>query len=371
MDASGISFDSSSKSPLSSGCQRPFKTKSGVSVRCGSRVKSACEPCAELYRGDWAKIARSGVFDGPVKAFQFYLLTLTAPSFGAVHRVPRDAGQVVGRCKCGVSHTVADAASRGAALHPASYDYLGQVSWNRDAGVLWDRTRKRLRDRWPSGEFFLVREWQDRGVLHLHLLIRIARVEAPRAAVLGEAARTAQAVSKVDGTVVVWGDQMKCDPFRADGDGAKTIWYLSKALNYVLKDNAREGVGGNNLAWAHIQELGRAARSIRCCRTCIPADCPSRVHDRFGSRSHVVSASRRTKNRTGWSFTGLTRGVQRRLRKEWVDAQGTGVPVPERPATETVQTAAEQLRERARRELEARAAASIYSQWPFSRPSTR
>ncbi len=63
-----------------SGCVRPFLTKSGLTVRCQSRVRSQCPSCAELYRGDWAAIARSGVFDGPGQAFGFYLLTLMAPS---------------------------------------------------------------------------------------------------------------------------------------------------------------------------------------------------------------------------------------------------------------------------------------------------
>ena len=52
-------------------CLRPFTTKSGHTVRCGSRVSSTCPACAELYRGDWAAIARSSVFDGPVENFRF------------------------------------------------------------------------------------------------------------------------------------------------------------------------------------------------------------------------------------------------------------------------------------------------------------
>lgn len=300
-------------------------------MRCGSRVKSQCPSCAELYRGDWAAIARSGVFDGPVAQFQFYLLTLTAPSFGRVHRVPRSAETRVGVCACGRSHSVTDAGLRGVPLDPASYDYAGQVAWNRDLGLLWDRTRRRIRDRWDSAEFLMVREWQDRGVLHTHVLLRIARWEAPPAA--GElelAARSAVATSKVDGTPVVWGAQSRCDSFRADGDGAKTIWYLSKALNYVLKDVTRDA-GGPSPAWQHLVRLTAAARAMRCSRVCDPASCPSRVHERVGSRSHVVSASRRTRNRTGWSFTGLTRTVQRRLRREWILAREVETVPAEQP----------------------------------------
>ncbi len=73
-------------------------------------------------------------------------------------------------------------------------------------------------------------------MLHLHVIVRISRHEAPSPEALKEAARSATATAKIDGVVTEWGAQAKCDSFRADGDGAKTIWYLSKALNYVLKD---------------------------------------------------------------------------------------------------------------------------------------
>lgn len=339
-----------------SGCSRPIEVSLGVYVRCGSRVKSRCPACAELYRGDWAAIARSGVFDGPVQDFRFYLLTLTAPSFGAVHRVPRSEGSRLHVCGCGATHTASEGDLRGVPLDPASYDYSGQVAWNRDAGVLWDRTRRRMRDRWDSLEYFVVREWQERGVLHVHAILRIAISEAPDAGELGLAARSAEAASKVDGSVVGWGAEFKCDAFRADGSGAKTIWYLSKALNYVMKDTAREGMGGRNRAWEHQAELLRAARSMRCSVTCDPANCSSRVHDRFGSRSHVVSASRRTLHRMGWSFSGLTRTVQRRLRRHWFESHAVRTDADGAVDVESVGWAIERLAERARRELEARAA---------------
>lgn len=338
---------------LARGCSSPIRTATGVWVRCGSRIKSKCESCAELYRGDWAAIARSGVFDGPVADFRFYLLTLTAPSFGRVHRVPRDAGPRVGACGCGVEHSAKDASLRGVPLDGGTYDYAGQVAWNRDAGLLWDRTRRRMRDRWDSLEYFIVREWQDRGVLHLHALVRIARVEAPSPEALREAARTATALSRVDeGVMVEWGAQAKCDAFRADGDGAKTIWYLSKALNYVLKDVATDSGEVPIEVWRHQIALGDAARRMRCSDMCDPGNCSSLVHQRYGSRSQVVSASRRTRNRSGWSFTGLTRTVQRRLRREWWDTRLRDDAGGDVPAA--MPTAVERLAARSRRELVAR-----------------
>lgn len=356
MEAAESLLDREAESVLSRHCSRPVLVAGGVWVRCGSRIKSRCPSCAELYRNDWAAIARSGVFDGPVQDFRFYLLTLTAPSFGAVHRVPRSAGARLHACGCGAAHSVNDAGLRGVPLDPRSYDYAGQVAWNRDAGVLWDRTRRRMRDRWDSLEYFIVREWQDRGVLHIHAIVRVALAEAPSASDLGLAARSAEAVSQVDGSLVGWGAQFQCDAFKADGSGARTIWYLSKALNYVMKDTARSGVGGRDLTWDHLAALQRAARSMRCCATCDPANCLRRVHENCGSRSHVVSASRRTVHRTGWSFSGLTRKVQRRLRKEWFDAQG-GVAdeTAAAAARDRVWWAHDWLANRSRRELQSRA----------------
>lgn len=356
MEADQDSPESAEQARFTGNCARPFKTASGLYVRCQSRVKSKCPSRAELYRGDWAAIARSGVFDGPAEQYRFYLLTLTAPSFGRVHRVPRSPDARGSNCGCGALHSSTDVELRGVPLDPTSYDYLGQVAWNRDAGVLWDNTRRRLRDRWPSVEFFLVREWQDRGVLHLHALMRIERAESPQGAELGEAARSAVGFSKVDGALVEWGEQVQCDAFRTDGDGAKTIWYLSKALNYVMKDTARESAGGPSRSWEHLVRLQHAARSIRCSRGCMPRDCSSVVHERVGSRSHVVSASRRTKTRSGWSFTGMTRTLQRRLRSAWVAEHGS--PPPERTTENRALAIAarESLADRSERELLARAA---------------
>lgn len=185
-------------------------------------------------------------------------------------------------------------------------------------------------------EFFIVREWQDRGVLHLHVLVRIARVEPSSRGAIREAARTAVALSNVDGSVVEWGDQVDVQRFRVGGDGARTIWYLSKALNYVMKDAAREALAGQrgrgaSAVYAHLRALEGAARSMRCSPGCVPASCRGRSHDRYGARAHVVSATRRTKHRTGWSFSALTRSVQRRQRREWVGANLSQEPASHPP----------------------------------------
>ncbi|WP_416351962.1 replication initiator [Subtercola sp. RTI3] len=302
---------------LNQSCIRPIETVTGQFVRCGSRLKHRCPSCAELYRSDWAAIARSGVFEGPADRHRFYLLTLTAPSFGSVHRVPRSESAKGVPCRCGSRHDVGQVSLAGTPISVDNYDYAGQVEWNRDSGTLWDRTRRRLRDRWDSVEYFVVREWQARGVIHVHALIRIARIEAPDSETLRKAASLATAASVIDGQIVRWGSESACDDFRVGDSGAKAIWYLSKALNYVLKDFSRSRSGVHADAWAHISRLHAAARLVRCAPECVPSDCGSQVHRRFGARSQVASASRRTSHRTGWSFAGLTRRAQKEARIHW------------------------------------------------------
>ena len=345
--------DASESTP--SGCSRPYRLKSGEYVRCQSRLKSKCPSCAELYRGDWAAIARSGIFEGDSLASRFYLLTLTAPSFGAVHRVPKREGSKGKRCGCGSVHMVADAELRGVPLDESTYDYARAVAWNRDSGVLWDRTRRRLRDHFVGVEFFLVREWQDRGALHLHALVRIPRWSAPDPRELGEIARAAVAFSPVDGAEALWGEQFTCDEFRANGNGAQMVWYLSKALNYVLKDTAREA--GGSKSWRHVARMQAAARSMRCSRACVPSSCASRTHQRFGARGHVVSYTRRTKSREGWSVPGLTRRAQRVARAAWFAAReaarGAAAARETSAAPEVVATAVVSLAQRVQLELRA------------------
>jgi hypothetical protein len=116
----------------SSSCTRPVLLPNGVAIRCRSRLKSWCPSCAEQTRGDWAAIARDGVFNVPAgQRFRFYLLTLTAPGFGRVHYVPNAAkGRKSRRCGCGASHGEADVGLSGVPVDNDTYDYDGVVAFN-------------------------------------------------------------------------------------------------------------------------------------------------------------------------------------------------------------------------------------------------
>jgi hypothetical protein len=165
---------------------------------CGTRRETLCPPCASLYRGDAFALVAAGLRGGKevpetVAEHPAVLVTLTAPSFGAVHRHRRDgtchpAGP---RCQHGWSlsceehHHEADELV-GQALCPQCYDYEGAVLFNAGVSELWRRTTvyalralgrllgmsarevaRRLRL-----SYVKVVEFQKRGSVHLHALVR-------------------------------------------------------------------------------------------------------------------------------------------------------------------------------------------------------
>jgi hypothetical protein len=108
--------------------------------------------------------------------------SLTAPSFGAVHSRPDDGR----RCRCGQRHD-ADDPALGGAIDPATYDYEGAVLWNWHAPALWNRFIIEL-GRVLAGHAGLserawrtlvriayakVAEFQARGLVHFHAIIRL------------------------------------------------------------------------------------------------------------------------------------------------------------------------------------------------------
>jgi len=170
-------------------CAHPVEVAGGWLVRCGSRLQSKCLSYSRLYANDWSAIIRSGVFEADVTAYQWLFLTLTAPSWGRTHHVPKGSETSSG-CSCGTTHDPSsDGHLRGLPVDPVSYDYDGAVRWNRDLGQLWDATRAKLRAHLPDVEFALIREWQLRGSLHTHAVLRIPRAQSMEAAALGALAQ--------------------------------------------------------------------------------------------------------------------------------------------------------------------------------------
>ncbi|WP_353988629.1 replication initiator [Ruicaihuangia caeni] len=329
-------------------CSQPLEVAPGLFVRCQSRRRSVCPSCSDLYRGDWDHIARAGIYtlDGtPVAGHRFYFITLSAPSFGQVHRVPSTATQRARRCACGRSHAQGDADLRGVPIDLDRYKYRQQVSWHLGLGRLWNSTVMAMRDLAPDLAFFAVREAQARMALHVHALVRVPEAQAVPAEALGRAARRATAIHPVTRRIVRWGQRGAKDseiaPMTAlaaealPTEGApptesvaasRVARYVSKAVTYSLKDitpgDEASAIGASPLRLEFIRRLHAAARfEVRCpkCGHAGPRNCAARSHSNLGYSGHTVSVSRATPERAGWALTGVTRASLRERRREWME----------------------------------------------------
>ena len=210
-------------------------------IPCGNRREHACPACSGVYKNDARQIIRSGLTGGKgvpetVATHPCVFATLTAPGFGPVHtirtdrrgrklpcRPRRDASQR--RCPHGRDISCSrihrdDDPRLGQPMCPDCYDYTGHVLFNACGPDLWRRfviylprqlarlvglTQKALRDQ-VSARFVKVAEYQVRGIVHYHAVIRL---DAPgpdhqppparyTAALLAEAIRRAAAAVSLD-----------------------------------------------------------------------------------------------------------------------------------------------------------------------------
>ena len=174
-------------------------------IACKTRRASRCPPCAEVYRADTYQLIRAGLTGGKgilatVAQHPCVFTTLTAPSFGPVHayrerigkelacRPRRAAGTCPhGICMCCTEKHAQDDDRLGEPLCPDCYDYTGSVLFNACAPELWRRftitlRRTLARQAGLSSKAFAaqvrlsyakVAEYQRRGVVHFHAIIRL------------------------------------------------------------------------------------------------------------------------------------------------------------------------------------------------------
>ncbi|MHB2029112.1 MAG: replication initiator [Acidimicrobiales bacterium] len=184
---------------------------------CGTRRATRCPSCAATYGADARMLVRAGMSGGKgvpesVSSHPMVFATFTAPSFGAVHgtrsgdRTPCHPGATKQRCVHGKSLTCwkrhrKDESVLGDPLCPDCYDYERSILWNATCPELWRRTTIYIRrelakqlgiavkqfDRELRLSFAKVAEFQRRGVVHLHAVIRLDERDdectAPRAGV--------------------------------------------------------------------------------------------------------------------------------------------------------------------------------------------
>jgi hypothetical protein len=178
-----------------------------VATACGNRREAVCPACSQVYKRDARQLVRAGLAGGKgipetIAAHPCVFATLTAPSFGPVH-ARRMRGKTVLPCRprrdaaarrcphgrdvsCPTRHVEGDP-RLGQPMCGDCYDYESAVLFNAYATALWRRfvtylprhlaqlagvTQKTLRAQLGI-RFVKVAEYQARGVVHFHTVIRL------------------------------------------------------------------------------------------------------------------------------------------------------------------------------------------------------
>ncbi|HZU79013.1 MAG TPA: replication initiator, partial [Acidimicrobiales bacterium] len=263
--------------PVSGARRRVFSSHDkpgGVVLKaCGNRRETRCPTCAAVYRADARHLVKAGLQGGKgvaesVASHPAVLLTLTAPSFGPVHRSKTDSpcrpaspsrrcvhGRPVG---CFARHH-GDDALVGSPLCPDCYDYEAAVLHNAVVPELWRRTslyiprhlarhlgltQAQCRARYRVS-YLRVAEFQRRGAVHLHVVVRLDDADGgvPDASVdtlVAACLSAAQAVAVgLEGQVLAWGTQLDVAVLhREESRAGRLAAYVAK---YATKSSERSG----------------------------------------------------------------------------------------------------------------------------------
>jgi hypothetical protein len=243
---------------------------------CGNRREAVCPTCARTYRGDAFQLVAAGLRGGKgvpetVAEHPMIFLTLTAPSFGPVHSRRLATGGKARRCRprrhdetcphgvslaCGQVHDDGDP-HVGEPMCAECFDYEHAVLWNAMAPELWRRTAiqiprelarltgvtlKRLRQR-VRVSYVKVAEYQRRGALHFHVLIRLDAAQPPRAAEQVEAPPAAFTCELLTQAALAAVEHVSASSPTPDGDatGARVIrWGRQTAVRPIQTASAHE-----------------------------------------------------------------------------------------------------------------------------------
>ncbi|MEV5147428.1 replication initiator [Streptomyces sp. NPDC052727] len=313
-------------------------------VRCRNRRATICPACSRLHAGDTYHLVRVGLLGGKnvpdaVRHRPRLFVTLTAPSFGAVHRSselcrPRRDG---GTCEhgrplsCGLVHAQ-DEPSVGQPLCPDCYDYIAHVLWHAHASKLWDRFVIDVRRRLASSvglvqsrfaqharlSFARVAEYQRRAAVHVHAVVRLDGPTGPKdePPAWGTSELLIDAVRASARRVVVctryspavgelalrWGAQTDARPLRTAGDGPDDDAVAAYIAKYVTKGASDTGAGIDHppTTRGDIESASVSEHVRTLLRTCwrlggLPEYAPLRLRawtHTLGYRGHILTKSR-------------------------------------------------------------------------------
>ncbi len=327
---------------------------------CGSRSEIRCPSCAAVYRGDSRHLVRAGLeggkgVDETIALHPAVFLTLTAPGFGAIHTAraasPCHVVDRRARCAhgapltCSASHRQGDE-SIGTPLCLDCYDYEGAVLQNAYTPELWRRTmiytQRQLAvvlgrtqadtDRAVRLSFCRVAEFQRRGIVHLHAVVRadgpdgsIPPVDARRLALSCLHAAKVVTLAHPRGTTT-WGPQIDVQVLEQDDERARRVAiYVAKYATKTSSDDHRLDAPVRSLSDLtrrrlppHLHRMVATALELGADPAFADLNLARHAH-RLGFGGHFLTKSR--------SYS-TTFGALRDARVQWREARRFGGDVP-------------------------------------------
>jgi hypothetical protein len=351
---------------------------------CGNRRASVCPSCSAMYQADSYHLLVAGVRGGKgipetVAGHPRLFVTFTAPSFGPVHS-RRAQGLLVYPCHpyrqgqrcphgrrvgCWQRHDPEDP-KLGEPLCVRCYQAAAQVLWNALAGRLWSRTtiylyralaqlvgltEEELR-RLVRISFAKVAEYQKRGAVHFHAIIRLDAATScgcPSCVAPPPAGFTAElledAVRKAAGTVRItlpleddpaglqlaagWGGQLDVRRIAADNGEKLTeeqvAGYIAK---YATKSTEAIGVTlDHRISAGDLEEMDVPAHVAELVRACFElAARPSLERLRLRKWAHMLGFGGHFSTKSRRYSTTL--GALRRARVAYAVRRRRGQTIP-------------------------------------------
>ena len=248
-------------------------------VRCGTRREEDCEPCSKVWQADAFHALIRGANDGTEKLTFITLTPGGASVFGAVHTASYN-GRASERCACRRYHAP-ESPVIGLPVDPDKFDYAQAASFNNAAPRLATVTMQKV---WrqmaaatgPSVKevrmaMVRVMEWQQRGLLHVHILVRgEVPEEVVRRAVHGSPkSGTRRSITPASHGGHTWGPQVDVQHIEPK-DRDHLIAYITKMVTYAVKDvTAHSPEKRSPAASAHrarMEQAGEAA--VSCTASC-------------------------------------------------------------------------------------------------------
>jgi hypothetical protein len=311
---------------------------SRLSVACKDRRAIICAACSDLYKADAWILVSAGLIGGKGVSAEVGLrprlfVTLTAPSFGPVHRrtsLAKCHVHFVPRCSHGHSMTCRrthdeDSRELGTPLCVNCFGYEGAVLWNAYSSKLWNRFVQELRrqlgqlqrDKEVTADtltlsYLKVAEFQKRGLVHFHAIVRIDSPfdhheeqiewsEFEREQLMMMVRRVIRSVSWTSpfGIEVRWGSQFDVrDLTAASDERTKVASYVAKYATKTTNDSialarrftSRDSIKDSNID-PHLAHLAITAWDLGHRPELASLKLPAHAHS-LGFTGQIITKSR-------------------------------------------------------------------------------